>query len=236
MLASKKCNGMAYLVRPQQRFFGQYDTPDVELSRGFADWFRLQRVSSVANLPTANLRFRKPRTETFQDHYTRPLPQNQDLFQSDVAQNIHTARSSFPLQMHSLGLNESPVTRSKATIWDEFKRLYTTEVLAFTMSKSTLFTLIFSFMFLGCVFFLSGFFTATNIYLEKHGTHKSRQHLPSETAMLQGRPEKTINMGTSLENRVPKAYREQSGVQMNQYRRPSQHIEQEIAKSESYRH
>lgn len=118
----------------------------------------------------------------------------------------------------------------------EFKRLYITEVLAFTMSKSTLFTLIFSFMFLGCVFFLSGFFTATNIYLEQHSLHNvSKQHVPSETAMLQGRPEHVVNMGAGIAHSVPKTYQYQGGVKVKQQaRRPSQYVEQQITSKQPY--
>ncbi len=103
------------------------------------------------------------------------------------------------------------------------------------MSKSTLFTLIFSFMFLGCVFFLSGFFTATNIYREQHVTQEvSRQHTPTETAMLQGRPEKIVNMGAGVAFATPRAYQYQGGVKVDQNRRrPSDYAEKQIASSQS---
>jgi hypothetical protein len=102
------------------------------------------------------------------------------------------------------------------------------------MSKSTLFTLIFSFMFLGCIFFLGGFFTATNIYREQHITKEvNRQHTPTETAMLQGRPEKIVNMGTGVAFSTPKAYQYQGGVKVDQNRRrPSEYVEKQIASSQ----
>ena len=124
--------------------------------------------------------------------------------------------------------------KPKKTFWEEFKRIYITEVIAFTMSKSTLFTLIFSFMFLGCIFFLGGFFTATNIYREQHVNKEvNRQHTPTETAMLQGRPEKIINMGSGVAFSTPKAYQYQGGVKADQNRRrPSDYAEKQIASSQ----
>jgi len=121
--------------------------------------------------------------------------------------------------------------KSKTTLWKEFKRIYVTEVMAFTMSKSTIFALIFSFMFLGCIFFLSGFFTAANLYREQHVVHEeSRQHVPTETATLQGRPEKIVNMGAGLAYATPQAYQYQGGVKVDQNRRrPSVYAERYIS-------
>lgn len=132
------------------------------------------------------------------------------------------------------GAIPSRTAQTKVTLWDEFKRIYITEVIAFTMSKSTLFTLIFSFMFLGCIFFLSGFFTATNIYREQQVIREiSRQHVPTETAALQGRPEKIVNMGTDITYATPQAYQYQGGVKVDQNRRrPSAYAEQQINSSQ----
>lgn len=119
----------------------------------------------------------------------------------------------------------------KETFWEEFKRIYVTEVIAFTMSKSTLFTLIFSFMFLGCIFFLGGFFTATSIYHERHLVHEvSRQHMPTEVATLQGRPEKIVDMGTGMVYAAPQAYQSQGGVRLDRNgRRPSAYVERQLS-------
>lgn len=123
----------------------------------------------------------------------------------------------------------------KTTLWEEFKRIYITEVIAFTMNKSTLFTLIFSFMFLGCIFFLSGFFTATNIYREQHVvSDTNNKHMPSETALLQGRPERAVNMGSGIVYATPKAYQYQGGVKIDHNRRrPSTYAEGQIANGHS---
>jgi hypothetical protein len=121
------------------------------------------------------------------------------------------------------------VAKLKPTFWEDFKRIYITEVIAFTMSKATLFTLIFSFMFLGCIFFLSGFFTATSIYRQQH-QEVSRTHTPTQTAMLQGRPEKMVNMGAGIAYATPKAYHHQGSVKVDHNtRRPSAHVEKHIA-------
>lgn len=134
-----------------------------------------------------------------------------------------------PPVLNKISTPATKVAKLKPTFWEEFKRIYITEVIAFTMSKATLFTLIFSFMFLGCIFFLSGFFTATNIYRQQH--HEvSRTHTPTETAMLQGRPEKMVNMGSGIAYAAPKAYQYQGGVKVDQnMRRPSTHVEKHIA-------
>lgn len=118
------------------------------------------------------------------------------------------------------------------SLWKEFKRVYFQEVLRFTMNKATFFTLIFSFMFLGCIFFLMGFLTATNIY--NHKTHHSvvaeaKQHLPSEQAVLQGRPAKFANMGHQALAVAPKAFQMNGGVRMAvNTRQPSQYVQKQI--------
>lgn len=90
-------------------------------------------------------------------------------------------------------------------------------------------------MFLGCVFFLSGFFTATSIYREQHNVNNTRKHEPSETAMLQGRPEKVVNMGQGMNYVVPKNYQYQGGVRINHGgRRPSAYTEQQISTQQPY--
>ncbi len=153
---------------------------------------------------------------------------NQHVLQQNMQPHTYRQFQVFPRFSRTVPYNR--VARPKETLWEEFKRIYITEVIAFTMSKSTLFTLIFSFMFLGCIFFLSGFFTATNIYREQHIVHEvSRQHVPTETAMLQGRPEKNVNMGTDIAYATPQAYQYQGGVKVDQNRRrPSAYTEQQI--------
>ncbi len=118
------------------------------------------------------------------------------------------------------------------SLCSEFQRIYFQELLRFTMNKATFFTLIFSFMFLGCIFFLMGFITASNIY--NHNRHSSsiedvKKHMPSEQALLQGRPAKIVNMGQNIMHAAPKAFNMQSGVRMSQNtRQPSQYVQQQI--------
>lgn len=201
---------------------------------GQQPFFLWKNAPSSANLPTA------PSRSFSQDQYQRvvnPVPgwPQQPYAQYMPQQGMPQYNSwQFQIPPASAPTRFNPHVRfskPKETFWEEFKRIYITEVIAFTMSKSTLFTLIFSFMFLGCIFFLSGFFTATNIYREQHVAHEvSRQHAPTETAMLQGRPEKIVNMGAGVAFATPKAYQYQGGVKVDQNRRrPSEHAEKQIA-------
>jgi hypothetical protein len=146
------------------------------------------------------------------------------MAQNPVAQNILA-------QPYLVSSASTKPYRKPKTLWEEFKRIYIEEVIAFTMSKSTLFTLIFSFMFLGCIFFLSGFFTAASVYKSQHSpVDQSKPHVPTETAMLQGRPDKPLNMRGRPGYDVPRSYQYQGGVQMDQNaHRPSQYAERQIA-------
>lgn len=125
--------------------------------------------------------------------------------------------------------------KPKKTFWQEMRRLYINEVITFTMNKSTLFTLIFSFMFLGCIFFLGGFFTATSIYKGHQEMHEAnRQHVPTETAVLQGRLGKQIDMGSGIVYATPQAYQYQGGVKIDRNRRrPSAYVERQITMDQS---
>ena len=236
----------------QQRSF-QYKDPGLGVSTSrFAHMFNLKKANDAANLPSTDLNF-KPAQSIYRDNQQyfpqfQPPPSNfqQQPFLNNLRnwQNF-TAPSHIPQrnmfynsvtkfnQAQQFAVNRS--SKSKTSLFADFKRIYITEVLTFTMSKSTLFTLIFSFMFLGCVFFLSGFFTATSIYREQHSLSNTRKHEPSETAMLQGRPEKVVNMGQGINHVVPKNYRYQGGVQISQNgRRPSPYTEQQISSQQPY--
>lgn len=192
---------------------------------------------------------------SFVSRWSFPLKKNTDVTTYGVSpvfpqmQKVANRISEWPARTHSQYISRQNTYRqsqdfsrlvsavsykglnSKTTLWKEFKRIYITEVMAFTMSKSTIFALIFSFMFLGCIFFLSGFFTAANLYREQHVVHaESRQHVPTETAILQGRPEKIVNMGTGLAYAAPQAYQHQGGVKVDQTRRrPSIYAERYIS-------
>lgn len=127
--------------------------------------------------------------------------------------------------------NSSVAHYNSRSFWREFKRIYFQELLRFTMNKATFFTLIFSFMFLGCIFFLMGFITASNIY--NHNRHSSiedvKKHMPSEQALLQGRPAKIANMGQNIMSAAPRAFHMQNGVRMaSNTRQPSQYVQQQI--------
>jgi hypothetical protein len=230
-------------VQPQQRSFTQFSDPSVDKSTSkFANIFNLKRANHSANLPSATTNFKaapqwNPQLQgrQFRSHlpnYQSPPP----AYQAGTNSNAHRNNfynPTFNQTQPRAAINRS--TKVKASLWNEFKRIYITEVLTFTMSKSTLFTLIFSFMFLGCVFFLSGFFTATSIYREKHNKNQIGKHVPSETAMLQGRPEKVVNMGQGINHAVPKSYQYQGGVKVNQNaRKPSQYVEQQINNQQPY--
>lgn len=256
MLTFKKSGEINSLVQSQQKIFRQFDEPVSSFSDSifrnskFADLLNLKKANDAANLPAAAFNFNQPQHPYFQNYYPNAQPQP-FFYQANTAQSYTTPQNHWPFQMPLSPHLSPPVslhapqnkfynsllaTHPKVTLWDEFKRIYITEVLAFTMSKSTLFTLIFSFMFLGCIFFLSGFFTATNIYREQHSvSNVSKQHVPSETAMLQGRPERVVNMGAGIAHNAPKAYQYQGGVKVNQnVRRPSQYVEQQINSKQPY--
>ncbi|MEI6627840.1 MAG: hypothetical protein WCN27_00315 [Alphaproteobacteria bacterium] len=233
-------------MQPQQRSFTQFSDPGVGNSTSkFANIFNLKRANHSANLPSTAPNFQaapqspqwNPQFQgrTFQSplpNYQSPPPAYQAGTNHNVQRNNFYNPTFNPAQQRT-AINRS--TKVKETMWNEFKRIYITEVLTFTMSKSTLFTLIFSFMFLGCVFFLSGFFTATSIYREKHNQNQIGKHIPSETAMLQGRPEKAVNMGQGINHTVPKNYQYQGGVKVNQNaRKPSQYVEQQINSQQPY--
>jgi hypothetical protein len=203
-------------------------------STGQRSFFLWKNAGASANLPVASSNFfenaqyekvANPASGWYQRQYSQCAPQ-QGMHQYNPWQAKPLASASFAPY--------SRVFKQKETLWEEFKRIYINEVIAFTMSKSTLFTLIFSFMFLGCIFFLGGFFTATNIYREQHITKEvNRQHTPTETAMLQGRPEKIVNMGAGVAFSTPKAYQYQGGVKVDQNRRrPSEYVEKQIASSQ----
>ena len=205
-------------------------------STGQRSFFLWKNAGASANLPVASSNFfenaqyekvANPASGWHQRQYSQSAPQ-----QGMPQYNPWQAKTQ-PLASASFA-PYSRVFKQKETLWEEFKRIYINEVIAFTMSKSTLFTLIFSFMFLGCIFFLGGFFTATNIYREQHITKEvNRQHTPTETAMLQGRPEKIVNMGAGVAFSTPKAYQYQGGVKVDQNRRrPSEYVEKQIASSQ----
>ena len=213
------------------RKFDQFQELPSTGQRSFILW---KNAGASANLPVASSNFfenaqyekvANPASGWYQRQYSQCAPQ-QGMPQYNPWQAKPLASASFAPY--------SRVFKQKETLWEEFKRIYINEVIAFTMSKSTLFTLIFSFMFLGCIFFLGGFFTATNIYREQHITKEvNRQHTPTETAMLQGRPEKIVNMGTGVAFSTPKAYQYQGGVKVDQNRRrPSEYVEKQIASSQ----
>lgn len=229
----------------QQRSF-QYSDPNVGNTSKFAHIFNLRRANQNENLPqpifTPNQQINNhPFTPQFQ-----APPQNFQPFPRDIYQQQNFANpNQFPQnptyynpmmfqQPPQVAVNRS--FKSKTSLWKDFKRIYITEVLTFTMSKATLFTLIFSFMFLGCIFFLSGFFTATSIYRAQHSeSNVARKHEPSETAMLQGRPGKSVDMGQGQNYPVPKNYQYQGGVRMNHGgRRPSAYTEQQIVTQQPY--
>ena len=205
-------------------------------SAGKSSFFLWKNAGTSANLPVTSSNFfetvqcekvANPASGWYQRQYSQCTPQ-----QGAPQYNPWHAKTQ-PLASASFA-SYSRVFKQKETLWEEFKRIYINEVIAFTMSKSTLFTLIFSFMFLGCIFFLGGFFTATNIYREQHVTKEvNRQHTPTETAMLQGRPEKIVNMGAGVAFSTPKAYQYQGGVKIDQNRRrPSEYVEKQIANSQ----
>jgi len=153
-------------------------------------------------------------------------------YYSPYAQSLRGA--NLPFQMPSRTLTKMtylPRKKLRETFWEEFKRIYITEVIAFTMSKSTLFTLIFSFMFLGCIFFLIGFFVATSVHSgHQKADEVSSQHIPTETATMQGHPERMVNMGAGIAYAAPQAYQYQGGVKVEQNRRrPSSYVERQIA-------
>lgn len=165
-----------------------------------------------------------------QNGYKKFHPYTADMLRRDYKYSAQYNNDKFnrisDKQFHS---SFSVVSNS---LWKEFKRVYFQEVLRFTMNKATFFTLIFSFMFLGCIFFLMGFLTATNIH--NHQSHHSiaseaKQHLPSEQALLQGRPAKIVNMGQQAMAVAPKAFQMQSGVRMAaNTRQPSQYVQKQI--------
>ena len=230
------------------RKFEQFQEPTA-VTQPFFMW---KNATSNANLPAAppsflqhpqyqNVLHQNPQNQRVantvsgwpQQPYAQHIPQqHMPQYVPQYGMPQHNPWQSHPSPMLNKGfIPHTKVAKLKSTFWEEFKRIYITEVIAFTMSKSTLFTLIFSFMFLGCIFFLSGFFTATNIYREQNVVHEtSRSHTPTETAMLQGRPEKMVNMGAGIAYATPKAYHSQGGVKVDQNtRRPSEHVEKQIA-------
>ena len=236
----------------QQRSF-QYSDPSLGVSTSrFAHIFNLKKANDAANLPSTDFNFR-PAQPIYRDNQQyfpqfqlppsnfqqQPFLNNPRYWQNFAASNHIPQRDMFYnsainlRQSQQVAVNRS--SKTKASLLEDFKRIYITEVLTFTMSKATLFTLIFSFMFLGCVFFLSGFFTATSIYREQHSLSNTRKHEPSENAMLQGRPEKIVNMGQGVNHVVPKNYRYQGGVQISQNgRRPSPYTDQQISSQQPY--
>ena len=240
MLTLRKCSELNSLIRSNNNFFEQFKDPTSMASQPFFMW---KTADAAENLPApssftgnhqqsfwtgpvypaTNQKHEFNYAEQFAPRYQsyQPSPPlNQSQFQP-VFTPLQTKTARFPKK----------TARRKETLWQQFKRVYITEVIAFTMSKSTLFTLIFSFMFLGCIFFLSGFFAATKIYQTHETTQeRSKTHEPTETAMLQGRPERIVNMTTGVGYAAPKAYQYQGGVKIDQNsRRPSQYVENQIA-------
>lgn len=235
---------MHSLVQPYRQFeqfqgFEQFQEPAIA-TQPFFIW---RNAHSNANLPAASVSFFQHPQHASNLHQAAPYqrvattisgwpqqPQTQSLPQQSIPQD-NPWQFYIPPVSNKTSTPHSNVAKPKPSFWEEFKRIYITEVIAFTMSKSTLFTLIFSFMFLGCIFFLSGFFTATNIYRQQNAVHEtSRPHTPTDTAMLQGRPEKMVSMGAGIAFTTPKAYHSQGGVRVDQNtRRPSQHTERQIA-------
>jgi hypothetical protein len=204
------------------RKFEQFKEP---LSPQAQPFFMWNNGASAANFPVTPSKV----ANTESSWYQQPAP----VFSPHVPQQ-HSYHPWHARQTPASAPRYTSLAR-RETLWEEFKRIYITEVIAFTMSKSTLFTLIFSFMFLGCIFFLSGFFTATNIYREQHATHETtRQHAPTETALLQGRPERIVNMGAGIAHATPKTYQHQGGVKVDHNaRRPSAHVQKQIATGHS---
>lgn len=238
---------MHSLAEPYRKF-EQFQEP-AAVTQPFFMW---KNANSSANLPTTPSSFFQQPHHPNSSYQAPPYqkaantvsgwpqqPQVQYIPQQHIPQYApqQSIPQHNPWQFHippvlnKISTPHSNVAKLKPTFWEEFKRIYITEVIAFTMSKSTLFTLIFSFMFLGCIFFLSGFFTATNIYRQQTAVHEtSRSHTPTETAMLQGRPEKMVSMGAGIALTTPKAYHSQGGVRVDQNtRRPSPHAEKQIA-------
>ncbi len=243
MLNLKKYGEMHSLAQSYRKF-EQFQEPNPAITQPFCMW---KNATSNANLPAAPANF-------FQQHQYQKneyqqitnnvsawpqQPYAQYISQQHIPQYVpqQSMPQHNPWQFHippalnKISIHPSKVAKLRPTFWEDFKRIYITEVIAFTMSKSTLFTLVFSFMFLGCIFFLSGFFTATNIYRELNTVHEtSKPHTPTETALLQGRPEKMVNMGAGIAYATPKAYRSQGGIKVDQNaRRPSAHVEKQIA-------
>lgn len=228
------------MVIPLARSYKQFAQFQESSPMNFQPSSLWKNTTSSANLPA-------PLSNFFAQHQHHQMAANQVSGWSKQSYDQHTPRQNVPQYnswQHNIPPSFSPsrfsttrsqrVSKPKVTLWKDFKRIYITEVIAFTMSKSTLFTLIFSFMFLGCIFFLSGFFTATNIYREQNAIHEaSKQHMPTETAMLQGRPEKIVNMGTGTSYMTPKAYQYQGGVKVDQNRRrPSAYVERQISSNQ----
>ena len=117
-------------------------------STGQRSFFLWKNAGASANLPVASSNFfenaqyekvANPASGWYQRQYSQCAPQ-QGMPQYNPWQAKPLASASFAPY--------SRVFKQKETLWEEFKRIYINEVIAFTMSKSTLFTLIFSFMFL----------------------------------------------------------------------------------------
>lgn len=156
-------------------------------------------------------------------------PQYQEKNYANVnRQSILQQLSGMNSQMSSFALRN---TRN-SSLWAEFKRIYFQEMLRFTMNKATFFTLIFSFMFLGCIFFLMGFVTATGIYNQQQHkvfVEEKIQRAPSKEALLQARPAKIVDMGKNLESAIPEQLKKYKGIRMSSNsRQPSKYVEQQI--------
>lgn len=170
-----------------------------------------------------------PYFDSYQEIMQRQKYQRMHAYTAD---NLARDRQYFAQPFSDTNNSNIPKSNSYSrSFLSEFKRVYFQDLLRFTMNKATFFTLIFSFMFLGCIFFLMGFITATNIY--NHNRHSSiedvKKHMPSEQALLQGRPAKIANMGQNIMSAAPRAFHMQSGVRMAaNTRQPSQYVQQQI--------
>jgi hypothetical protein len=203
------------------------------ISLGYSDALRpLQQapfnVPAVADNSLHNSS--SPYFDSSQNGYKKFHPYTADMLRRDYKKSVQSSYDNFN-RISDKHFNSS-FNLDSNSLWKEFKRVYFQEVLRFTMNKATFFTLIFSFMFLGCIFFLMGFLTATNIH--NHKSHNSlaleaKQHLPSEQALLQGRPAKIANMGQQAMAIAPKAFQMQSGVRMaSNARQPSTYVQKQI--------
>ncbi len=113
-----------------------------------------------------------------------------------------------------------------SSLWQQLYNEYITEQFTFTMNKTIIFSLIASFMFLGCVFFLGGFFVGASLNkpTSQDQSPEEFQFQPSQMAVVNGTP-----VNKPIADELPKNFNVYTPIHIKQKKfRPSPSIQEKI--------